>query len=150
MRRVLLALAATAAGGYVLIGLKALPAHRLPGQPGGAVLEGSGGAPSSRPVVLPPGTYQITGELQQTPFGPVQVRLSVANGKITEVTAVATPAFHGRSIEINQVAVPMLRQEVLTAQSAAIDVITGATYSSFAYAASVQSALDKAASGQHD
>jgi uncharacterized protein with FMN-binding domain len=83
-----------------------------------------------------------TGPEVQTPFGPVQVRVTVKSGRIVDVVALETPAEHRRSIEINQYAGPILRQEVLTAQSADIDVVSGATYTTEGYAESLQAALD--------
>jgi uncharacterized protein with FMN-binding domain len=88
-----------------------------------------------------------TGSVVQTRFGPVQVQVTIAGGKITDVTALQLPNDRQRSAEISQIAEPMLRSEALTAQSAQIDLISGATYTSDAYAQSLQSALDKAAHG---
>ena len=88
-----------------------------------------------------------TGSVVQTRFGPVQVQVTIAGGKITDVTALQLPTDRQRSAEISQIAEPMLRSEALTAQSAQIDLISGATYTSDAYAQSLQSALDKAAHG---
>ena len=96
-------------------------------------------APSSGPIAK--GT--ITGELVQTRFGDVQVQITLKNGKITEVMALQLPT-HGRSGSISQAVAPMLHDEALQAQSAKIDVVSGATYTSDAYAQSLQSALDQA------
>ncbi|MBX6371076.1 MAG: FMN-binding protein [Acidothermus sp.] len=76
-------------------------------------------------------------------FGTVQVQLVVVNGKITDVQAVDYPHRDPRSYEISQYAIPVLRQEVLAAQGANIDAVSGATWTSEAYAQSVQSALDQ-------
>jgi uncharacterized protein with FMN-binding domain len=80
-------------------------------------------------------------------FGDVAVRVVVANGKITDVQAVQLPSDRARSAYISQVAGPMLRSEVLQAQSANIDIISGATYTSQSYAQSVESALQQARMG---
>jgi uncharacterized protein with FMN-binding domain len=88
-----------------------------------------------------------TGSVVQTRFGPVQVQVTIAGGRITDVTALQLPNDRQRSAEISQIAEPMLRSEALTAQSAQIDLISGATYTSDAYAQSLQSALDQAAHG---
>lgn len=78
----------------------------------------------------------------QTRFGPVQVKAYVQNGRLIDVQAVQMPTSHARSAYISQQAAPMLRQEALSAQSANIDIISGATYTSEGYAESLQAALD--------
>jgi uncharacterized protein with FMN-binding domain len=88
------------------------------------------------------GTY--TGSTAQTPFGPVQVEIVVSNGKITDVKALQLTNQGGRSVEISNYAAPILRQEVLSAQSAKVSSVGGATYTSHGYVNSLQSALDKA------
>ena len=77
-------------------------------------------------------------------WGPVQVKITVAGSRITNVTAIHTPASKPKSVRINDRAVPMLESEALTAQSAQINTISGATYTSDSYALSLQSALDAA------
>jgi uncharacterized protein with FMN-binding domain len=77
-------------------------------------------------------------------FGVVQVRLTLTNGKVTAATTVQDPEDDPHSAQISQFAVPILNQEVLSAQSASIDAVSGATYTSGAYAQSVQAALDAA------
>jgi uncharacterized protein with FMN-binding domain len=74
----------------------------------------------------------------------VQVQITVTNGKITKATAVVYPTENGRDQEINAYAVPTLQQETLSAQSAQIDMVSGATYTSDGYIQSLQSALDQA------
>lgn len=88
------------------------------------------------------GSY--TGSTVNTKFGPVQVQVTVATGKMTNVAALQTPGGRQKSIDINQQAVPILTSEALTAQSAKIDNVSGATYTSNGYAQSLQSALDQA------
>ena len=70
--------------------------------------------------------------------------MTIKSGRITEVTVLAYNDGDPRSAEISQQAIPLLRQEVLSKQSAAVDAVSGATYTSNAYEASLQSALDKA------
>ena len=77
-------------------------------------------------------------------FGVVQVRLTLTNGKITAATAIQFPQADPQSAEISQFSIPTLSQEVLSSQSASIDAVSGATYTSEAYAQSVQAALDAA------
>jgi len=89
-------------------------------------------------------TRTATGDLEQDRYGDTQVEVTITNGKITEVTVLAYNDGDPRSADISQQAMPLLRQEVLSKQSAAVDAISGATYTSNAYEASLQSALDKA------
>ena len=77
-------------------------------------------------------------------YGDVQVRLMISGGRITDVQALRMPSDRARSAPISQYAGPQLRSEVLQAQSAQIDTVSGATYTSDAYAQSVQAALDQA------
>jgi len=77
-------------------------------------------------------------------FGVVQVRLTLTNGKITSVSAVQAPDADPHSAQISQFSIPILGQEVLSAQGASINAVSGATYTSNAYAQSVQAALDAA------
>jgi uncharacterized protein with FMN-binding domain len=72
------------------------------------------------------------------------VKVTIKNGKITEVTVLAYNDGDPRSAQISQAAIPTLRSEVLSKQTAAVDTVSGATYTSNAYEASLQSALDKA------
>jgi uncharacterized protein with FMN-binding domain len=77
-------------------------------------------------------------------FGAVQVRLTLTNGKITAATAIQFPDNDSHSAELSQFSIPTLSREVLSSQSASIDAVSGATYTSDAYAQSVQAALDAA------
>jgi uncharacterized protein with FMN-binding domain len=89
---------------------------------------------------LKDGTFK--GKGVQNPYGTVQVSLKVEGGSITDVAA--TYPLAGNSATINPVAIPKLKQEVLTAQNGKIAAVSGATYTSQAYTASLQSALDAA------
>lgn len=91
-----------------------------------------------------PGSATVTGEVVQTRWGPVQVQITVAAGKVTAATAVQQPSENGRDVAINARAVPVLDQEAVDAQSADIDGVSGATYTSDGYVTSLQSALDSA------
>lgn len=90
------------------------------------------------------GDGTFTGEAADTRYGPVQVRITVSGGKITDAQAVQYPQESGRDVRINSAAVPELNQEALQAQSAQIDTVSGATYTSEGYQQSLQSALDAA------
>jgi uncharacterized protein with FMN-binding domain len=92
-----------------------------------------------------PSTRRISGAPIETAYGTVQVRITVRGRRIVSIANVALPFDRSRSQEISQVAGPLLRQEALQAQSASIDIVSGATYTSNGYAQSLQSALDRAA-----
>jgi len=91
------------------------------------------------------GTF--TGSDVSNRYGDVQVRVVVSNGHITDVAALRLPSDRATSAYISQVAGPMLRSEALHAQSARIDIISGATYTSVSYAQSLESALRQARLG---
>ena len=88
------------------------------------------------------GTKTIVGSTVQTRYGPVQVSVTFTNGKISAVQALQTPSGH-ESTQINAYAAPILAQEAVAANSANIDTVSGATFTSQAYAQSLQSAIDK-------
>lgn len=89
-------------------------------------------------------TSSVTGDVAQTQWGPVQVKLTMTGSTITSVDVVEYPNGNGRDAEINAYALPRLVQETISAQSASIDMISGATVTSDGYIQSLQSALDKA------
>ncbi|MEU5073134.1 FMN-binding protein [Streptomyces asoensis] len=99
--------------------------------------QGSGSAQASGP---------FTGDAVQTQYGAVQVRITVAGGKITKAEAVQAPK-GGTSDQKTALSVPKLNQEAVAAGSADIDSVSGATYTSEGYKKSLQSALDKAKAG---
>jgi uncharacterized protein with FMN-binding domain len=99
-------------------------------------------SPSSSGPTYKDGVY--TGQDFQNQFGDTQVKVTVSGGRITAVQALQLPFDRQRSAEISQYAAPQLHDEVLQAQSAQIDTLSGATYTSDSYAQSVQSALDQA------
>ena len=115
---------------------------------------GSPAPPSTQPraVPTPPaspssgsaaGSRTIAGPSEDMQWGPVQVTIVVTGKRITDVQATA-PTERERSAFINQQAIPLLRGEVLQAQSGAIDLIGSATLTSEAYAQSLQAALQQA------
>ena len=85
-----------------------------------------------------------TGDAVSTRFGDVQVEITVTNGKITKSSVTQVPWSNGRDQEINSYAVPILNSETVDAQSANIDMVSGATYTSNGYIGSLQSAIDQA------
>ena len=86
----------------------------------------------------------VTGSSADTRWGPVQVQLTVEDGTITDVTVVDYPTENGKDQQINARAIPILVQETLDAQSADIDMVSGATVTSAGYLESLQAALDQA------
>jgi uncharacterized protein with FMN-binding domain len=158
LRRVTLAAATTVTGFVLLLSLKphtpptvaqasssaGQSASQSPSQspaPGSSSGSSSGGSSGSTKTT---GTKTVTGDTIQTRWGPVQVRVTLKNGKITDVTAVSYPTDNPRDQEINSYAIPQLRREALAAQSARIDSVSGASYTSDGYKQSLQSALDSA------
>lgn len=91
----------------------------------------------------PAGPVTVNGNVEQTPYGPVQVSVTFAGTTITGVKELQAPNDRSRSIEINSYAAPILRNEVLKTQSGHVDTVSGATYTSEGYARSVQSAIDR-------
>lgn len=91
---------------------------------------------------LSDGTF--TGAAANTRYGAVQVRITVSGGVITDVQTPAYPDHSSRDRQINENALPQLVSETLAAQSARIDMVSGATYTSTGYLDSLQSAIDQA------
>jgi len=119
---------------------------------GGPPASGSSGAAgTSGRAASPPssgaaaaGTSTVAGGAVDTRFGPVQVQLTVTGGKVTAVDVLQVPNGERRDQLINSRAVPILNSEAVSAQSAKIDAVSGATVTSDAYIQSLQSAIDKA------
>jgi uncharacterized protein with FMN-binding domain len=133
MTRILTWLLGTAAAVALLFGY-----HTSTAGPLAATTETVAAAP---PTTGTAGT--TTGSVAQTRWGPVQVQITVQDGRITAVTVPQYPDGNGRDREINDVALPELVQETLSAQSADIDMVSGATVTSEGYLESLQSALDQ-------
>ncbi len=132
-----LAVASVALAVLLLVGFQA---------PQGGVVVGAarsvtGGAGTTTGGAVRNGTFD--GTLIDMRYGSVQVEITVSGGKVTSVTALALPV-GGRSSAISGYAGPILASEAVAAQSASIDLVSGATYTSQAYAQSLQSALDQA------
>lgn len=88
-------------------------------------------------------TKTVTGSAVDTRYGPVQVKVTFSGTTITAVDTVQYPSESGRDVEINSQALPILQQETLSKQSAQIDTVSGATYTSEGYIQSLQSAIDQ-------
>jgi uncharacterized protein with FMN-binding domain len=88
------------------------------------------------------GTSTVQGAAEETRFGTVQVAVTFTGSKITSVQTLQAPSGRGRDQMLTQYATPLLAKEVIASQSARVDTISGATYTSEGYLASVQSAID--------
>ncbi|MEA2306099.1 MAG: hypothetical protein QOH43_3379 [Solirubrobacteraceae bacterium] len=154
MRRAPIVLAATVAGVAAVLGFKPrepqLPAVAAASSSAG--VSGSSSSPSSSSssagsssssATSTAGTRTATGDAIATRYGNAQVRVTVSGGKITKIEAIQLQGNDPRSVQISSSAEPYLRQSALTKQSAAIDAVSGATFTSASYEASLQSALDK-------
>ena len=146
-KRAVIATFLTAAALVLLLSFKtpyvaAVPgANAANGGAGGAGAPAAGTAGTAR--VRSTYSGQLTGNAVQIPFGVVQVQVTIQNGTITDVQALQLPNDRGHSAEVSSYAGPQLRSEALAAQSAQIDTISGATYTSEGYIQSLQSALDQ-------
>jgi len=104
-----------------------------------------GTSPATAPPTTRAGAVRtVDGDPFDNRYGTVQVRVSLRGTQITGITALQMPFDRQRSAEISQQAEPLLQEEALQAQSAQIEIIGGASYTSQSYAQSLQSALDKA------
>lgn len=150
--RILLAIAGTVVALLALLSFKShpvtagsssgLPSASLPGSTPTSPTPSSP-SPSAAPPD-PTATRTIAGQAIQTRYGTVQVQIKVSGTQIRSVSFLQLTADDRRSQEINDQAGPVLLQETLSAQSAQVDVVSGATYTSDGYLQSLQSALDQA------
>lgn len=160
MKRVILAVFGTAAALAALLDFKshaqpgdltggALPSAGLPGgsassaQTAPAPARSATDSPPAGTSAPSPATRSAVGAAVQTPYGVVQVKVSVRGSKIVDVSLVRLTADDRHSQEINRSAAPVLLQETLSAQSARVDAVSGASYTSDGYRRSLQSALDR-------
>jgi uncharacterized protein with FMN-binding domain len=143
MRRLVIWLASTVTIVVLLFGY-----HTSTNKASSAVAPSSASSPTSTTASTPTApsakitTYQ--GAVAQTRWGPVQVQISVQSGKITKVLILQQPNGNRRDAEINDQALPVLINETMSAQSAQIDMVSGATVTSAGYLQSLQAALDEA------
>ncbi len=117
-------------------GSAATPAPAADATPAPTTSTGSGSSASAT----------IDGPVVDTRYGPVQVEIVLSGGQLQDVVAIQLPTGR-RSGQISNAAAPILREEALQAKSASIDTVSGATYTSDAYAQSLQAALDQAGLG---
>ena len=144
MRRIVIWLASTITIVVLLFGY-----HTSTNKTSSAAVPSSASSPStttSSGPTTPPSTTTTTyqGSAAQTRWGPVQVQITVQSGKITKVTILQQPNGNRRDAEINDQAVPILIDETIHAQSANIDMVSGATVTSEGYVESLQAAIDEA------
>ena len=166
MRRVVLALGGTIAGLVMLLSFRthmgttaaagvsgsAGPAGTPGTSAAGSGRSGSSGSPAggaaavaSAPVSAGSGTgTAVSGDVISTGYGPTQVQITLNAGKIVKVTVLQHTDDGVNSQMIDGRALPLLNNETLTAQSAKINAVSGASYTSAGYIKSLQSALDKA------
>ncbi|MFJ1708894.1 FMN-binding protein [Kitasatospora sp. NPDC088346] len=153
MRRAVITSTATVAGVILLLSLK--PHDVATG--GGVITSGESEAPaptatSTAAVAVPAPSAtsaggpsrSVTGDAANTRYGAVQVRVTLDGGRIAKIEVIRYPSHDRRDQEINSFALPQLNQEAIAAQSAHIDAVSGATYTSDGYTRSLQSALDQA------
>jgi uncharacterized protein with FMN-binding domain len=154
MRRVVLAVTGTIAGLVALLSFKAhaptVPVAATSGTGSGSSASSSSSS-SARTI---PGEFQsvagpltagetaITGKVANTVYGPVQIQLIVKSHKIVKVAVLEQPTNTIHDIQIGEFAFPKLISETLSAQNAKVDAVSGASYTSEGYIASLQSAVD--------
>jgi uncharacterized protein with FMN-binding domain len=136
MRRAPIVLSATVAG---TAGVLAFHAHA----PATRAVTAAAAATTPAPSVGGATGGTATGAAVATQYGDAQVRVTVRNGKIVRIVALQLQGNDPRSVEISSSAEPILQQEVLSRQTADVDAVSGATFTSASYTQSLQSALDK-------
>jgi uncharacterized protein with FMN-binding domain len=99
-------------------------------------------APTATPTKPVAAAGSFTGSVANTRYGPVQVKITVQNGKIVDAQAVKAPS--GSNDRYTQMAVPRLREQTIAAQSANIQGVSGASFTSFGWYTSLVSAIAKA------
>lgn len=142
MRRAVLA---TTGISSLVVLLLTLKPHQLPATSGAAPrssVPSSSGTSTGTASATATGTF--TGDPVDTQYGTVQVAVTLAKGKLTAVKVLQAPDQNGRDQQIASYSLPRLTQEAIGAQSAHIDAVSGASYTSQGYIQSLQSALDQA------
>jgi uncharacterized protein with FMN-binding domain len=139
MKRAILVGLGTLAGATAILGY----------QPGAILTATAAGTNSSAAATTSGGTSSsaaqtYTGDAVQIQWGTVQVEATVENGQITAVTAVSYPTGDHHSAQLSAMAIPTLEQQAVSTQSANLDGVSGASYTSAAFAQSLQSALVQA------
>lgn len=171
MRRALIAIGGLAAGTTLLVVVKGAPAStpaqdlaagsasvpqtrtESPEPSGTPTTDRASKAPASKAPAkkAPAGTFQVTGPVVSNEYGDVQVRVTITNGKLTDVQALQMPASSARSEQLSARVARDMAAEAIREQSADdLDTVSGASSTSASYRQSLQAALDKAARGERD
>jgi uncharacterized protein with FMN-binding domain len=120
---------------------KPAPAKPAPAAPAPAAAAPAKPAPAA-PAPAPATSTTITGSVVQTPYGPVQVAVTFTGSTVSAVQTLRHPGGNGTSTQINAYALPILTQEAVAANSAQVQAVSGASYTSHGYQQSLQSAID--------
>ena len=112
--------------------------------PGAAAPAPTGASPTTGTPVTSTSVQVFDGATVDTRYGPVRVEVQITDGQISNIAVLAHPDGDDKSVRINARALPTLKSETLTAQTATVDTVSGATYTSDAYNRSLQSAIDEA------
>ena len=144
MRRVIFAIVGTIAGLAALLSFKSHEPATVAATSGATGATGATGAATATGKP-PAGERDINGNVANTVYGPVQVQVVVKDSKIVDVKILEQPSSTANDLQIGQFAFPQLIKETLAAQSAHVDSVSGATYTSGGYVQSLQSALDNGA-----
>lgn len=149
MRRAVLTLGTTAAGLAALLSFKthlsasaSAPLSTVPSTVPGT---GAGTAGTSTAAAPIKGGRTVTGKVANTAYGPMQVKVTLVGKRIAQVTILQQTNAGPESQSIDANSIPKLTAETLTAQSARIDTVSGATETSAGYIQSLQSAIDQGA-----
>ncbi|MBT2533724.1 FMN-binding protein [Arthrobacter sp. ISL-48] len=142
IRRSVVATSAGTNAGTTSGGATSGPGSASSGSSDSAAAAESSGSSGAGAAAAGGGTY--AGAAVQTRFGTVQVQITVKSGVITDVTALHLTDDDRKSVQISNRAAPLLRSEVLAAQSANVQTISGATVTSDGYLTSLQAAIDAA------
>jgi len=121
------------------------PGRSQPSPSASSALSGPGPSPGSQPVPAAAGggTHSVSGAMEQFGYGELAVRVTVTGSRITNVTVPALQTAEPFSRQLSEQAIPLLKSQVLAADGASINGVSGATFTSEAYATSLQAALDK-------
>ncbi|WP_052864261.1 FMN-binding protein [Streptomyces niger] len=148
MRRAAVTTLTSVAGIVLLLSLKPHQATAPPVAPAPSAAPAPSSAGGTGTATAPTRTSgsngTFTGDVVNTRYGPVQVAATLKGGRITAVKVLQVPSANGRDQQLAGYAVPQLTRAALTAQSAHIDAVSGASYTSEGYIQSLQSALDRA------
>jgi uncharacterized protein with FMN-binding domain len=148
-KRTAIAATSTAVGVALVIGLHSSKPSRLLASAPASTSRPRGPSATTVPAVTTTpagptssgGGSSATGDLEQYGYGELATKVTMRDGRISDVSVVELQTAEQYSQDLAQQVIPMLRREVLSAQGVRVDVISGATYTSEAYLYSVESAL---------